>query len=118
MSFDKKARRQRIRFRVRKVVKGTAEKPRLAVYRSNSYIYVQAIDDLKGNTLLAASSQDKDIQSQKLNKTEEAKLVGKKIGEKLVAAGLNEVAFDRGGFLYHGRVKSLAEGAREVGIKF
>ncbi|MBE2246711.1 MAG: 50S ribosomal protein L18 [Candidatus Competibacteraceae bacterium] len=118
MSFDKVARRQRIRYRVRKVVKGTAEKPRLAVFRSNSYIYAQAIDDQKGTTLFAASSLDKDIHSQKLSKSDEAKTVGKKIAEKLSAAGIAEVAFDRGGFLYHGRVKSLADGAREAGLKF
>lgn len=118
MSFDKVARRQRIRYRIRKVVKGSAEKPRLAVFRSNTNIYAQLIDDVKGVTLLAASTQDADLRGKKMTKTEQAALVGKKIAEKALAAGITEIAFDRGGFLYHGRVKALADGAREGGLKF
>ncbi len=118
MSFNKVARRQRIRYRIRKVVKGTAEKPRLAVFRSNTSIYAQLIDDVIGVTLLAASTQDSDLRGMKITKTEQAALVGKKIAEKALSAGITEVAFDRGGFLYHGRVKALADGAREGGLKF
>jgi large subunit ribosomal protein L18 len=118
MSFDKVARRQRIRYRIRKVVKGTSQRPRLSVFRSNTGIYAQLIDDIKGVTLLSASSQDRDLRGKKITKTEQAALVGKKIAEKALAAGIKEVAFDRGGFLYHGRVKALADGAREGGLKF
>jgi large subunit ribosomal protein L18 len=118
MSFDKVARRQRIRYRIRKVVKGSSEKPRMAVFRSNTGIYAQLIDDVKGVTLLSASTQDSDLRGKKVTKIEQAALVGKKVAEKALAAGITEVAFDRGGFLYHGRVKALADGAREGGLKF
>lgn len=118
MSFDKVARRQRIRYRIRKVVKGSSERPRLAVFRSNTNIYAQLIDDVRGVTLVSASSLESDIRGKKMTKTEQALLVGKKIAEKALASGITEVAFDRGGFLYHGRVKALAEGAREGGLKF
>lgn len=118
MSFDKVARRQRIRYRIRKVVKGSSERPRLAVFRSNTNIYAQLIDDVRGITLVSASSLESDIRGKKMTKTEQAFLVGKKIAEKALASGITEVAFDRGGFLYHGRVKALAEGAREGGLKF
>lgn len=118
MAFDKAKRRQRIRYRIRKVVKGTAQKPRLAVYRSNAEIYAQLINDIDGITLGAASSIEKDIKKGKGNKSEIAAMVGKKIAEVATAKGIETVAFDRGGYLYHGRVKSLADAAREAGLKF
>jgi len=118
MALTKKDRRERIRLRIRKTIKGTAERPRLAVFRSNKEIYAQLIDDVNGKTITAASSRDKDIDAAKANKTEAAKLVGKAIAEKATKAGVEAVSFDRGGYLYHGRVKSLAEGAREGGLKF
>lgn len=118
MALSKNDRRDRIRFRIRKTVEGTAQRPRLAVFRSNKEIYAQLIDDVTGTTITAASSRDKDIDASKVNKTEAAKLVGKAIAEKAQKAGVEAVSFDRGGYLYHGRVKSLAEGAREGGLKF
>ncbi|HBR53938.1 MAG TPA: 50S ribosomal protein L18 [Flavobacteriaceae bacterium] len=118
MALSKSDRRDRIRFRIRKTVSGTAERPRLAVYRSNKEIYAQLIDDVNGKTITAASSRDKDIDASKVNKVEAAKLVGKAIADKATKAGVETVSFDRGGYLYHGRVKSLAEGAREGGLKF
>ncbi|QNJ98051.1 50S ribosomal protein L18 [Constantimarinum furrinae] len=118
MALSKEDRRQRLRFRIRKTVSGTEQRPRLAVFRSNKEIYAQLIDDVNGKTITAASSRDKDIDASKVNKTEAAKLVGKAIAEKAQKAGVESVSFDRGGYLYHGRVKSLAEGAREGGLKF
>ncbi|MCM4168522.1 50S ribosomal protein L18 [Arenibacter antarcticus] len=118
MGLSKTERRLRIRRRIRKVSTGTAQKPRLAVFRSNSEIYAQVIDDVAGTTLVAASSRDKELAKTKGTKTEVANLVGKAIAEKAKEAGIELVAFDRGGNLYHGRVKSLAEGAREAGLKF
>jgi large subunit ribosomal protein L18 len=118
MGLSKTQRKLRIRRRIRKVSFGTAAKPRLSVFRSNTGIYAQVIDDNKGITLLAASSRDKDLASEKGSKSEIAGLVGKSIAEKCKEAGIEKVAFDRGGNLYHGRVKSLAEGAREAGLKF
>ncbi len=111
-------RRLRIKQRIRKVVLGSSERPRLSVFRSNKQIYVQLVDDLAGKTLVAANSHDKNISEQKVNKTEQAKLVGKRIAEKALAAGITSVVFDRNGYLYHGRVKSLAEAAREGGLNF
>ena len=90
----------------------------MAVFRSNKEIYAQIIDDVNGKTITAASSRDKDIDTSKVNKVEAAKLVGKAIAEKALKAGVENIAFDRGGYLYHGRVKSLADGAREGGLKF
>ncbi len=118
MGLSKTQRKYRIRRRIRKVSSGTAERPRLSVFRSNSEIYAQLIDDVKGVTLAAASSKDSDLAKAKGNKTEIAAMVGKAIAEKSLKAGFEKVAFDRGGNLYHGRVKSLAEGAREAGLKF
>lgn len=118
MKLSKTQRKSRIRRRIRKVSVGTAERPRLSVFRSNKEIYVQLIDDRTGNTLVAASSRDKDLLKAKGNKTEIATLVGKAIAEKSKSAGFDKVAFDRGGNLYHGRVKALAEGAREAGLNF
>lgn len=118
MGLSKTERRERIRRRIRKVSFGTAERPRLSVYRSNKEIYAQVIDDNEGKTLAAASSRDKELAKEKGTKSEIAHLVGKAIAEKAKKAGIEAVAFDRGGNLYHGRVKSLAEGAREAGLKF
>jgi large subunit ribosomal protein L18 len=118
MALSKEDRRQRLRYRIRKTISGTEQRPRLAVFRSNKEIYAQLIDDVSGKTITAASSRDKGIDASKVNKTEAAKLVGHAIAEKAVKAGVETVSFDRGGYLYHGRVKSLAEGAREGGLKF
>ena len=118
--MNKIERRQRIRYRIRKVVSGTAQKPRMSVFRSNKQIYVQLIDDVKAVTLASASSMDKSLAEEINGKTniEVAAVVGKAIAAKAVAAGITEVCFDRGGYLYHGRVKSLADAAREGGLKF
>jgi large subunit ribosomal protein L18 len=118
MALSKQGRRNRLRFRIRKTVSGTDQRPRLAVFRSNKEIYAQLIDDVSGRTITAASSRDKDIDVSEVNKVDAAKLVGKAIAERAVKAGVETVSFDRGGYLYHGRVKSLAEGAREGGLKF
>jgi len=104
--------------RIRKVVKGTSETPRFTVFRSNKQIYAQIIDDLSGKTLVQASSMVKGVSEQKQKKIDQAKLVGKLIAERALEAGINNVVFDRNGYLYHGRVKSLAEAAREGGLKF
>jgi len=118
MALTKNERRIRIKNRIRKVVSGTTERPRLSVFRSNKEIYAQIVDDVTGKTIAAASSRDKDISTEKGTKSEIAKLVGKSIGEKALKEGIESISFDRGGYLYHGRVKSLAEGAREAGLKF
>jgi|SRR5690606_21939954 large subunit ribosomal protein L18 len=118
MALTKHERRIRIKNRIRKIVSGTEARPRLSVFRSNNEIYAQLIDDVSGKTIAAASSRDKDIDTAKVNKTEAAALVGKALAEKALKAGIETVSFDRGGYLYHGRVKSLAEGAREGGLKF
>ncbi len=104
--------------RIKKRLSGTTGSPRLSVFRSNKEIYVQIVDDTKGTTLLAASSRDKALADKKVNKVEQAKLVGSAIAEKAKAVGITAVVFDRGGYLYHGRVKALAEAAREAGLKF
>lgn len=114
----KTTRRQNIRYRIRAKVAGTAQKPRLSVFRSNADIYVQLIDDDQSVTLAAASSRDKDISAQKGTKSEKSKLVGQAIARKAKDLGIEKVVFDRGGNLYHGRVKQLAEGAREGGLVF
>jgi large subunit ribosomal protein L18 len=118
MESRKVSRRNSIRKRIRRIVTGTAERPRLSVFRSNKQIYAQLIDDISGKTLIAASSREKEIEEGVKTKVEEASLVGKVLAERAVAAGVSEVIFDRGGYLYHGRVKSLAEGARNAGLKF
>lgn len=110
--------RQKIRYRIRKKVSGKADMPRLSVFRSNSEIYVQLIDDLQGKTLASASSRDKDIAAQKVTKTEKSKLVGSAIARKAKELGIEKAVFDRGGNLYHGRVKAVAEAAREGGLQF
>jgi len=112
MASNKMTRRQRIHKRIRKRVSGTAEKPRMAVYRSNVHIYVQLIDDVAGNTLLSASSKEDGIADKKATKIEKAAMVGQLIAKKSLDAGINHVIFDRAGYLYHGRVKALADGAR------
>ncbi|MCH8905326.1 MAG: 50S ribosomal protein L18 [Bacteroidetes bacterium] len=118
MLLKKVQNRLRNRYLIRKKIFGAAERPRLAVYRSNKAIYAQLIDDNNGHTLVAASSREKSLGNEKSNKTELAKKVGQLIAKKATAAGISIVVFDRGGFLYHGRIKALAEGAREGGLKF
>ena len=118
MALNKKQRRERIKFKIRKTINGTATTPRLSVFRSNSGIFAQLVDDLAGKTILAAGSDDKSIKGSKVNKVDQAKLVGKLIAEKATTAGISTIVFDRNGYLYHGRIKSLAEGAREAGLKF
>jgi large subunit ribosomal protein L18 len=117
MALSKEGRRKRIKMRIRKVVNGTDNRPRLCVFRSNTEIYAQLVDDHSGKTIAAASSRDKGF-DKKGNKSEIAKSVGKTIAEKAAAKGINTVVFDRGGYLFHGRVKSLADGAREGGLNF
>jgi len=115
MKFSKEGRRQRIHYRIRTKIRGTSERPRLSIYRSNKAIYAQLIDDVRGITLAAANSLDSSIPGD-TNKSEQAKAVGKLIAEKASAENISRAVFDRGGYLYHGRVKSLAEGAREGGL--
>jgi large subunit ribosomal protein L18 len=117
MALTKFQKRNKIRRRIRKTVSGTAAKPRLSVYRSNEEIYAQLINDKTGVTLATASSLDKDFKKEG-TKSEQAKKVGEKLAETAKAAGIEACAFDRGGYRYHGRIKSLAEGAREGGLKF
>lgn len=119
MAYNQKTfRRNRIKQRVRNTISGTPERPRMSVYRSNRDIYVQIIDDLAGHTLASASSTVAEIRDQKITKREKSTIVGKVIAEKAKAAGIEKVVFDRNGYLYHGRVKSLAEAAREGGLIF
>ena len=119
MALTKLERRSRIRMRIRKKISGTADIPRLAVFRSNKQIYVQVVDDLKGVTLLAVSSREKEIAGKSgIKKTEQAKLVGKSLAARCKEKGIENVVFDRSGYKYHGRVKSLADAAREGGLKF
>ena len=118
MALTKTQRRKRIKNRIRKVVSGTEARPRLSVFRSNKEIYAQIVDDVTGKTISAASSRDKAITSTKGTKIEIAALVGKSLAEKSKKAGVESISFDRGGYLYHGRVKALADGAREGGLKF
>ena len=117
MALTKAERRQRIKYRIRKRLSGSGERPRMTVYRSNKQIYVQLVDDISGQTLVSASSKEKEIASQKVNKIDQAKLVGKRIAEKAKEKGIESVVFDRNGYLYHGRVKNLADAARESGLK-
>ncbi len=117
MALTKAVRRQRIKYRIRKKLSGSGARPRMTVYRSNKQIYVQLVDDVTGNTLVAASSKEKEIASQKVNKIEQAKLVGKRLAEKAKEKGIDNVVFDRNGYLYHGRVKNLADSARKSGLK-
>ena len=116
MQFSKQKRRRKIRYGIRKKIKGTSERPRLSVYRSNKEIYCQIIDDVSGNTLVAASSMD--TVAGEGTKTDKANEVGKLISERALAKNIGSVVFDRAGYLYHGRVKALAEGARKGGLNF
>ena len=118
MIDSKKVKRQKIRYKIRKRISGSQDVPRLAVFRSNKEIYAQLIDDSQSATLASASSRDKSICDQKSTKVEKAKMVGKLIAERAKESGVKNVVFDRGGFLYHGRIKALAESAREAGLKF
>ena len=118
MSSNKVKARTKIRNRIRKQISGTGNKPRLSVFRSNTDIYVQLINDDNGTTIAAASSREKDIAAQKVNKVEKSKLVGAAVARKAGELGIKSIVFDRGGYLYHGRVKALADGAREGGLEF
>jgi large subunit ribosomal protein L18 len=117
MQDNKIIRRIKIRSRIRKTITGTTERPRLSIFRSNKSIYAQVIDDLKGHTIVADSSRESGVNT-KSTKIEQATAVGKLLAEKAKAAGVSAVVFDRGGYLYHGRVKALADGAREAGLQF
>lgn len=114
----KEERRRRIKMSIRKRISGTPERPRLTVFRSNMQIYAQIVDDTKGITLVTASSMEKDFSKDKMTKVDQAKAVGKAIAQKAVEAGITQVVFDRNGYLYHGRVKALADAAREGGLIF
>ena len=118
--IDRSAIRRRVRHRIRRRLSGTASRPRLAVFRSGRHIYVQAIDDLSGTTIAQSSTLDKDLRATVRSgaNVDAAKAVGQAIASRLKAAGVDSVVFDRGGFLYHGRIKALAEAAREGGLKF
>ena len=116
--MSKLAQRQKIRYRIRKKIEGTAAKPRLSVFRSNADIYCQLIDDLNGVTLAAASSREADIEAQKVPKIDKAKLAGESVAKKALALNITTCVFDRGGNLYHGRIKAVAEGARAGGLQF
>ena len=116
--MSKLAQRQKIRYRIRKKVIGTAARPRLSVFRSNADIYCQLIDDVTGVTLASSSSREADIAAQKVAKIDKAKLAGQSVAKKAAALSITKCIFDRGGNLYHGRVKAVAEGAREGGLQF
>jgi large subunit ribosomal protein L18 len=118
MAVNKALRRRKIRYKIRKKISGTTDRPRISVFRSNKYIYAQIIDDINGRTLASASSKEPAVTAQQVNKVEAAKLVGKALAERAMALDVKNVVFDRGGYLYHGRVKALAEGVREAGIQF
>jgi large subunit ribosomal protein L18 len=119
MALTKRERRIKIKQRIRKRISGTSERPRMSVFRSNKQIYVQLVNDLTGETLVSASSKNKEVAEKKnVNKSEQARLVGKLVAERSLAKGINSVVFDRNGYLYHGRIKVLAESAREGGLKF
>jgi large subunit ribosomal protein L18 len=115
---NKVVRRQKIRYRIRRKVAGTAVRPRLSIFRSNADIYAQLINDDLGVTVASASSRDKDIAAQSGTKSEKSKMVGAAIARKAQELGITSITFDRGGYLYHGRVKSVADGAREAGLQF
>ena len=118
MSLSKINKRNRIKKRIRQHVLGSTSRPRLSVFRSNKEIYAQLVDDVTGNTLVSASSRDKDVANDSITRIQVSILDGLSIGKKALKAGFEKIGFDRGGYLYHGRVKSLAEGAREAGLKF
>ncbi len=116
--MSKVSARTKIRHRIRRKISGSGSKPRLSVFRSNNDIYVQLINDENGTTIAAASSREKDIAAQKVNKVEKSKLVGAAVARKASELGIKDVVFDRGGYIYHGRVKAVADGAREGGLQF
>ena len=119
MALTKRERRLKIKQRIRKRINGTNERPRMSVFRSNKQIYVQLVNDLTGETVVSACSKNKEVADKKnINKSEQAKLVGKLVAERSLAKGINSVVFDRNGYLYHGRIRVLAESAREGGLKF
>ena len=118
MIKSKKDKRQKARYKIRKRISGSKDIPRLAVFRSNKEIYAQIIDDVESNTLASASSREQNVSNEKSTKVEQAKLVGKLIAERAKSSGIENVVFDRGGFLYHGRIKALADSAREAGLNF
>ncbi len=120
MALNKRARRLKVKARIRKKITGTPDAPRVSVFRSNKHIYAQIIDDLNGKTLAAASTISKDVAEklQGLNKSQQAELVGKSLAETALNANIKSVVFDRGGYRYHGRIKSLAEGIRKGGLIF
>ena len=118
MSNNKSSARQKIRYRIRKKISGSSSIPRLTVYRSNSDIYAQLIDDNNASTIAAASSRQKDITAQKAPKLAKSKMVGEALAKKAIELGVKKVVFDRSGYIYHGRVKAVAEGAREAGLEF
>ena len=119
MALTKRTRRQKIKQRIRTQISGTQERPRMTVFRSNKQIYVQLVNDQTGETVVSASSKNKEVTGKKdVSKGEQAKLVGKLIAEKSLARGIGTVVFDRNGYLYHGRIKLLADSAREGGLKF
>lgn len=118
MLAKKVARRRRIRYGIRSKISGTAARPRLSIFRSNKEIYAQLIDDLAGHTIASASSRETDLKNKGQNKVEIAKQVGMSIAARAKEKGVDSIVFDRGGYLYHGRIKSLAEGVREGGLKF
>ena len=115
---NKASARQKIKYRIRKKISGSSATPRLSVFRSNTDIYAQLIDDTTGTTIAAASSKQKDITAQKAPKIDKSKMVGEAIARKAVELGIQKVVFDRNGYVYHGRVKAVAEGAREGGLNF
>jgi len=115
---NKVLRRQKIRYRIRRKIEGTGAKPRLSVFRSNADVYVQLIDDISGKTIAASSTRSKEIAAQKAPKVELAKLAGQELARKAVELGVTQVVFDRSGYLYHGRIKAVADGAREGGLQF
>lgn len=116
MASNKNSRKERLKKSIRRKVSGTAQRPRLTVFRSNTSIYGQLIDDLKGHTLVAISASEAGVSGNV--KVENSKEIGKKLGEKAISAGINEIVFDRNGYNYHGKVKAFAEGVREAGVKF
>ncbi len=118
MAIGKELKRAKIKARIRSRISGTADRPRMSVFRSNKEIYVQLVDDLTGSTILAASSKEKGMAEDKGPKIEVSRRVGRLIAERAKEAGVTAVVFDRNGYLYHGRVKALAEGAREEGLQF
>lgn len=118
LKIDKKKRRIKIKYKIRKKIYGTHDRPRLSIFRSNKEIYSQIIDDISGKSLVSASSMKKCFKKNSVNKIEQAILVGKELGNKSLMAGINKVVFDRNGYSYHGRIKSLAEAAKDSGLEF